>query len=41
MIGNVPELQEVNRSEVVVAELVTTAPEFLAVAPFSIHVAMQ
>jgi hypothetical protein len=41
MIGNVPELQEATRSEVVVAELGTVAPEFLAVAPFTIHVAMQ
>jgi hypothetical protein len=41
MIGNVPELQEVTQSEVVVGELGTMAPEFLAVVPFSIHVAMQ
>jgi hypothetical protein len=40
MIGNVPELQEVTRSEVVVGELGTAAPEFLAAAPFAIHVAM-
>jgi hypothetical protein len=40
MIGNVPELQEATRSEVVVGELGTAAPEFLAAAPFAIHVAM-
>jgi hypothetical protein len=41
MIGNVQELQEATRSEVVVEELGTMAPEFLAAAPFAIHVAMQ
>jgi hypothetical protein len=38
MIGNVPEFQEATRSEVVLEELETAAPEFLAVAPFAIHV---
>jgi hypothetical protein len=41
MIGNVPELQEVTQSEVMVGELETVAPEFPAAAPFAIHVAMQ
>jgi hypothetical protein len=41
MIGNVPELVEVARREVVVGEVGTAAPEFLVVAPFPIHVAMQ
>jgi hypothetical protein len=41
MIGNIPELQEAARREVVVGEVGTAAPEFLAVAPFAIHVAMQ
>jgi hypothetical protein len=41
MIGNVPELQEVTRSEVVVGEVGTMAPEILVAAPFAIHVAMQ
>jgi hypothetical protein len=41
MIGNVPELQEVIRSEVVVGEVGTAAPGFLAAAPFAIHVVMQ
>jgi hypothetical protein len=41
MIGNVPELVEVARREVVVGEVGTAATEFLATAPFSIHVAMQ
>jgi hypothetical protein len=41
MIGNVPELVEVARREVVVGEVGTAAPEFLFVAPFHIHVAMQ
>jgi hypothetical protein len=38
MIENVPELQEATRSEVVVEEVGTAAFEFLAVAPFAIHV---
>jgi hypothetical protein len=41
MLGNIPELQEVTRSEVMVAELGIVAPEFLAATPFAIHVAMQ
>jgi hypothetical protein len=41
MIGNVPEVQEATRSEVVVGEIGTAAPEFLAAAPFVIHVTMQ
>jgi hypothetical protein len=41
MIENVPELQETVRREVVVGEIGTAAPEFLAVAPFAIHVVIQ
>jgi hypothetical protein len=41
MIVNVPEHQEVARKEVVVGEVGTAAPEFLAAAPFAIHIAMQ
>jgi hypothetical protein len=41
MIGNVPGLPEVARSEVVVGEVGTVTFEFLAAAPFTIHVAMQ
>jgi hypothetical protein len=41
MIENVPELQEVARREVVVGEVGTAALEFLAAAPFGIHVIMQ
>jgi hypothetical protein len=41
MIGNVPELQEATRSEVVVGEVRTVATEFLVAATFAIHVAMQ
>jgi hypothetical protein len=41
MVGNVPELQESTRSEVVVGEVGTVAHAFLAAAPFAIHVAMQ
>jgi hypothetical protein len=41
MIGNVPRLQEVTRSEVVVGEVRTAAFEFLAATPFAIHFAMQ
>jgi hypothetical protein len=41
MIGNVPELQEATRSEVVVGEVGTAAPEFLAAMPFAIHVVIQ
>jgi hypothetical protein len=41
MIVNVLELQEMTRREVVVGEVETAAPEFLAAATFAIHVAMQ
>jgi hypothetical protein len=41
MIQNVPELQEVNRSEVVVGEVGTAALEMLAAVLFAIHVTMQ
>jgi hypothetical protein len=41
MIGNVPELVEAAQREVVVGEVGTATPEFLAVAPFAVHVAMQ
>jgi hypothetical protein len=41
MIGNVPELVEAARRDVVVGEVGTVTPEFLAAAPFAIHVAMQ
>jgi hypothetical protein len=41
MIGNVPELQEAARREVVVGEVGTAAHEFLATAPFAIHVVMH
>jgi hypothetical protein len=41
MIGNVSELVEAARREVVVEEVATAATEFLAVAPFAIHVTMQ
>jgi hypothetical protein len=41
MIGNVPELVEAARREIVVGEVATAATEFLAATPFAIHVAMQ
>jgi hypothetical protein len=41
MIGNVSELVEAAQREVVVGEIATAATEFLATAPFTIHVAMQ
>jgi hypothetical protein len=41
MIGNLPELVDTARREVAVGEVATTATEFLAAAPFAIHVAMQ
>jgi hypothetical protein len=41
MIGNIPELVEATQREVVVGEVRTAAPEFLAVAPFAVHVVMQ
>jgi hypothetical protein len=39
MVGNVPELQDVTRSEVVVGVVGTAVFQFFAVAPFAIHVA--
>jgi hypothetical protein len=41
MIENIPELQEVTRSEVVVGELEIEAPKFRVVASFATHVAIQ
>jgi hypothetical protein len=41
MIGNIPELVEATQREVVVGEVRTAAPEFLADAPFAVHVVMQ
>jgi hypothetical protein len=41
MIGNVLELVEAAQREVVVGEVAIAATEFLAAAPFAIHVAMQ
>jgi hypothetical protein len=41
MIGNILELVEAAWREVVVGEVGTAVPEFLAAAPFAIHVAMQ
>jgi hypothetical protein len=41
MIGNVPEFQEATQSEVVVGEVGTAVPEFLAAVPFAIHVVIQ
>jgi hypothetical protein len=41
MIGNVSELVEAARREVVVGEVATAATKFLAAVPFAIHVAMQ
>jgi hypothetical protein len=41
MIGNVPELVEVARREIVVGEVATLATEFLAATPFASHVSMQ
>jgi hypothetical protein len=40
MIGNIPELVEAARKEVVVGEIATVTTGFLAAAPFAIHVAM-
>jgi hypothetical protein len=40
MIGNVPELVEAARREVVVGEVATAATEFLVDAPFAIYVVM-
>jgi hypothetical protein len=41
MIGNILELVEVARKEVVVGEVATVTTRFLAAAPFAIHVALQ
>jgi hypothetical protein len=41
MIGNVPELVEAARREVVVGEVATAATEFLAAVSFAIYVGMQ
>jgi hypothetical protein len=41
MIGNITELVEATRREVVVGEVATAITEFLAAAPFAILVAMQ
>ena len=41
MIGNVLELVEAARREVVVGEVATAATEFLAAVQFAIHVGMQ
>jgi hypothetical protein len=41
IIENVPDPQEAAQREVVVREVRTPAPEFLAAAPFAIHVAIQ
>jgi hypothetical protein len=41
MIRNVLELQEANRSEVVVGEVETTAHQILTAALFAIHVVMK
>jgi hypothetical protein len=41
MIRNVPELQEMTRSEVVVGEVGTATFEIIVATPFAIHVAMQ
>jgi hypothetical protein len=41
MIGNVLELVEAVQREVVVGQVAIAATEFLAAAPFAIHVAMQ
>jgi hypothetical protein len=41
MIGNITELVEVARKEVVVGEVATVITGFLTATPFAIHVAMQ
>jgi hypothetical protein len=41
MIGNVPELLEAARKEIMVGEVATTITEFFAAMSFAIHVAMQ
>jgi hypothetical protein len=40
MIGNVPELIEAARKELVVGEVATVTTEFLAAVPFAVHVTM-
>jgi hypothetical protein len=40
MLGNVLDLQEATRSEVVVGEVGTAIPKFLTAMPFATHVAM-
>jgi hypothetical protein len=41
MIRNVPKLQEVTQSELVVGEVETVTFEDFAAAPFAIHIEMQ
>jgi hypothetical protein len=41
MIRNIPELQEANRSEVVVEEIEIATLQIFVVALFATHVAMQ
>jgi hypothetical protein len=41
MIGNVPELLEAARREVVVGEVAIVTTKFLTAVPFAIYVAMQ
>jgi hypothetical protein len=41
MIQNIPELQEVNQSEVVVGEVGTATRRILAATLFAIYVVMQ
>jgi hypothetical protein len=41
MIGNIPELVEAARREVVVGEVATTVTKFLAAVTFAIHITMQ
>jgi hypothetical protein len=41
MIGNIPELVEAARREVVVGEVATTVTKFLVVVTFAIHITMQ
>jgi hypothetical protein len=41
MIGNIPELVEAARREVMVGEVATATTEFLVAAQFAIHVTMQ
>jgi hypothetical protein len=41
MIGNVPELLEAARKEIMVGEVATTITEFFVAMSFAIHVPMQ